>query len=121
MGRVRPDAMAYVAAAARAALGTRYCWFGVARDPTQLPHVVYYGIGEETVATLDRGSRPVATRIRIDMRAATPAETISLDRALVAELRAGGRLKSLQGLQDDYEVVGEAGGVHRRIRSVAVR
>ncbi len=121
--------MAYVAAAARAALGTSNCWPIVARDPNRLPAVIYYAVGGETLTTLGEGVHEVATAVRFEVRTKVPGvgdslETtgygaaVRLSAAIVRGLRSGGRLLALHSVIDELD---ESVGIYRRIRTATVR
>lgn len=114
---VRADAMAYVHRAVCGALGTAQCYPMVQPDPSLLPAVVYYAVGQDTMTPL-AGPYQTATAIRVEARDKTYAGAVAVSAAVVMALRKGGRLSQLLSLVDDYD---EDLNIYRRIRSVMVR
>ena len=118
---MRPDAMALVYQIACRVLGTTYCFVTVQTDPSKLPAVVFYAVGQDTLTTLDTGPQQRGTAIRFEVRADRDsggfAATARLSTRMVAALRQSGRLVSLLSLVDDFD---ETLGIYRRIRSVMV-
>ena len=83
----------------------------------RFPAVVVSAVGHDTLTTLD-GPFETATVLRFDVRGKAQNEVRRLSAAIVAALRAGGRLRSLLSLTDLYD---DELSIHRRVRSVMVR
>ena len=114
----RPNPMQHFHAIACGIVGVDNCYPGVQRgDPIVFPSVVYHGIGQDVVSTLDLGPQQTATAIRFETRDKRYDSVVALSERIVAALGAGGRLQSLLSLMDIFD--GEL-GIHRRIRSVMV-
>ena len=114
----RPDPYQYVDETARAALESAHCYPVVAQSDA-LPSVVYHGVGGDTISTLDSGVHDTTTAVRLDVRARTYAEVVRLSEAIVARLRAGGRLRDLGPPIDGLFVEGL--GIYQRFRTVVIR
>ncbi|MYH25519.1 MAG: hypothetical protein F4156_09850 [Holophagales bacterium] len=123
----RPDALAHVHEVACGVLDTTHCYPVVqptvqeqGQDVFQLPAVVYYAVGQQSVTPL-AGPHVAATAVRYEVRSRSyqgAGGAATLDRALVSALRQAGRLTGLLSLVDEYD---DERGIYRRIRSVMVR
>ena len=116
------DAMAHFHEVACGTLGAEQCYPVVQpgekdaqqQDTIKLPSIVYYAIGQDTVALL-AGPYQIGTAIRYEARAHSYAETVTLSAAVITALRQAGRLSQMLSLFDDYD---DDLNIFRRIRSV---
>ena len=85
-------------------------------DKTNLPAIVYYALGSETVTTFD-GPFETATALRYECRAKDYDDATELSQKVLARLRDAGRLLRIGAGIDNYD---EALAIYRRIQSVTI-
>ena len=86
-------------------------------QPPLFPSVVYFALGLEDLSSFE-GPTQRAEAVRIESRAKMYKDALAMDRDILQRLRAGGRLRSLGALIDEWD---EEFEIHRRVRTVLIR
>ena len=91
------NAMAYVHKVAYEALESEHC-YPVVQKILEFPSVVYYGVGQQHLTTLDHGAQQTATAVRVEARARPPRPFIPPPHTSGTAARAPTSVSAVSGL-----------------------